>query len=128
MLPLFLVSQLWLYLGNSQVSVYRTIGPLVLVSQLDGKQCYFSQLNRYGYCSQKGKKNHYPWSGVRHPSVFAMLKHLLLRNGWANQSQILCGASFGRGNEFVLCIWVTWPRWPPRPYMVKPFKNLFRNQ
>ena len=32
MLPLFLVSQLWLYLGNSQVSVYRTIGPLVLFS------------------------------------------------------------------------------------------------
>ena len=30
MWPLFLVSQLWLYLGNSQVSVYRTIGPLVL--------------------------------------------------------------------------------------------------
>ena len=29
MLPLFLISQLWLYLGNSQVSVYRTIGPLV---------------------------------------------------------------------------------------------------
>ena len=28
--PLFLVSQLWLYLGNSQVSLYRTIGPLVL--------------------------------------------------------------------------------------------------
>ena len=27
MLPLFLVSQLWVYLGNSQVSVYRTIGP-----------------------------------------------------------------------------------------------------
>ena len=31
MLPLFLVSQLWLYLGNSQVSVYRTIGPLVIM-------------------------------------------------------------------------------------------------
>ena len=31
MLPLFLVSQLWLYLGNSQVSIYRTkFGPLVL--------------------------------------------------------------------------------------------------
>ena len=28
-LPLFLISQLWLYLGNSKVSVYRTIGPLV---------------------------------------------------------------------------------------------------
>ena len=32
MLPLFLVSQLWLYLGNSQLSVYRTIGPLVLLN------------------------------------------------------------------------------------------------
>ena len=31
-LPLFLISQLCLYLGNSQVSVYRTIGPLVLYS------------------------------------------------------------------------------------------------
>ena len=30
MLPLFLVSQLCLYLGNSQVSVYRTNGPLVI--------------------------------------------------------------------------------------------------
>ena len=29
MLPLYLVSQLWLYLENSQVSIYRTIGPLV---------------------------------------------------------------------------------------------------
>ena len=29
MLPLFLVSQLWLYLGNSHSSVYRTIGPLI---------------------------------------------------------------------------------------------------
>ena len=31
MLLLFLVSQLCLYLGNSQVSVYRTIGPLVTI-------------------------------------------------------------------------------------------------
>ena len=30
MSPFFLVSQLWLYLRNSQVSVYRTIGPLVV--------------------------------------------------------------------------------------------------
>ena len=28
-----------------------------------------------------------------------MHKHLLLRNRWADQSQILCGASLGRGNE-----------------------------
>ena len=27
MLPLVLVSQLWLYLGNSLVSIYRNIGP-----------------------------------------------------------------------------------------------------
>ena len=50
----------------------------------------------------------YPWSGVR-PSVrpssvvrrrpFTMLKDLLLQNCLANQSQILCGASLGRGNE-----------------------------
>ena len=42
----------------------------------------------------------YSWSGVR-PSVrpsFTMLKDLL-RNHWANQSHILCGASLGRGNE-----------------------------
>ena len=50
----------------------------------------------------------YRWSGVR-PSVrpssvvrrrpFTMLKDLLLQNCLANQSQILCGASLGRGNE-----------------------------
>ena len=48
----------------------------------------------------------YPWSGVRRrPSVvrpsFTMLKHLLLRNCLADQSQILCGASLGRGNEIL---------------------------
>ena len=32
MLALLIVSQLWFYLGNSQVSVYRTIGPLVFCS------------------------------------------------------------------------------------------------
>ena len=51
----------------------------------------------------------YPWSGVRRPSVcpsvvvrqFTMLKDLLLRNRWADQSQILCGASLGRGNDIL---------------------------
>ena len=47
----------------------------------------------------------YPWSGVRRPSVrrrpsSTMLRHLLLRNRSADQSQILCGASLGRGTEF----------------------------
>ena len=35
---------------------------------------------------------------VRCPSS-TMFKHLLLRNRLANQSQISCGASLGRGNE-----------------------------
>ena len=49
----------------------------------------------------------YQWSGVRRrrPSVrrpsSTMLKHLLLRNRWADQSQILCGASLGRGNDIL---------------------------
>ena len=47
-----------------------------------------------------------PWSGVHcRPSVVrpssTMLKHLLLRNRLADQSQILCGASLGRGNEIL---------------------------
>ena len=50
----------------------------------------------------------YSWSGV-HPSVgvrrplasLTMLKDLLLRNRFANQSQILCGASLGRGNSIL---------------------------
>ena len=41
----------------------------------------------------------YPWSGVRPSSSSTMFEHLLLRNRWADQSQILCGASLGRGNE-----------------------------
>ena len=45
----------------------------------------------------------YPWSGVRLSSVrpsSTMLKHLL-RNRLADQNQILCGASLGRGNEIL---------------------------
>ena len=46
-----------------------------------------------------------PWSGVRPLSVrrrpSTMLKHLLLRNHLADQSQILCGASLGRGNKIL---------------------------
>ena len=46
----------------------------------------------------------YPLSGVRRtssvrPSSSTMLKYLLLRNRLADQSQILYGASLGRGNE-----------------------------
>ena len=44
----------------------------------------------------------YPWSvGVRRRPSSTMLKHLLLRNRLADQSQILCGASLARGNEIL---------------------------
>ena len=42
----------------------------------------------------------YPWSGVRRRRPFTMLKDLL-RNRWADQSQILCGASLGRGDDIL---------------------------
>ena len=41
----------------------------------------------------------YPWSGVRRRRPSTFFKHLLLRNRMADQSQNLCGASLGRGNE-----------------------------
>ena len=45
----------------------------------------------------------YPWSGVRRRprTSSTILKHLLLRNRLADQSQILCGASLVRGNEIL---------------------------
>ena len=45
----------------------------------------------------------YSWSGVRpsSSSVVNNFKRLLLQNRWADQSQILCGASLGRGNDIL---------------------------
>ena len=50
----------------------------------------------------------YQWSGVRRTSSVVrpsasstMLKHLLLRTRLVDQSQILCGASLGRGNDIL---------------------------
>ena len=75
-----------------QVSVYRTIGPLVSV-------LFLAHLSR----RLTGELIGYPWirrpSSVRPSSSVHIFKHLLLRNRLANQSQILCGASLGRGNE-----------------------------
>ena len=50
---------------------------------------------------------------VRRSTIFKDL----LQKRWANRSQISYGASVGWGNE--RGVWVTWPRWLPRPYMVK---------
>ena len=53
-------------------------------------------------------------------------KQLLLWSLWANFAQISYGASLGRVGEQKIAkmVVVRWPRWPPRPYMVKTFKNL----
>ena len=59
-----------------------------------------------------------------HPSV-NIFKRLLLWSRWANFAQISYGASIGWRNEILLKVAVSWPRWPPCPYMVKTFKNLF---
>ena len=48
----------------------------------------------------------YPWSGVRLSSDHKF-KHLLLQIRLANQGQILCRASLGRGRKFVCHISVT---------------------
>ena len=54
----------------------------------------------------KAHRRAYSIPMVRRPSSgrlssSTMLKHLLLRNRSADQSQILCGASLGRGNEIL---------------------------
>ena len=49
---LFLVSQLWLYLGNSQVSVYRTIGPLVIRGVIMRLQCTYRR-NKMSHVMRK---------------------------------------------------------------------------
>ena len=49
-----------------------------------------------------------------------IFKDLLLQNGWANFMWSLHGSG---KRKFVRGIWVTWPRWPPRPYMVKTLQK-----
>ena len=66
----------------------------------------------------------YPWSGIRRTSS-TMLKHLLLRNRLADQSQILCGASLGRGNEILFAASGSHDKDGRHAHIwSKPFKNL----
>ena len=57
-------------------------------------------------------------------SVVNIFKHLLWSHH-ANWSQISYGASMGRRKKFGQTAQVTWPRWPPCPYMVKTLKIFF---
>ena len=70
----------------------------------------------------------YPWSGVRRPSVrrrlSTMLKHLL-RNRLVDQSQILCGASLGKGNDILFAASGSHDQDGRHAHIwSKPFKNL----
>ena len=68
-----------------------------------------------------------PSSSVRPSSSFTMLKGLLLRNRWTNQSQILCGASLGRGNESLFVASESHDQDGRHAHIwSKPFKNLLR--
>ena len=73
----------------------------------------------------------YSWSGVR-PSVvrpFTMLKDLLLQNRLANQSQILCGASLGRGNDILFTASGSHDQDGRHAHIwSKPLKNLLQNR
>ena len=53
-----------------------------------------------------------------------IFKHLLLRNHWASQKSNFMWSLHGMGE----LVQVTWPRWPPCPYMVKTLNLLLRNQ
>ena len=58
---------------------------------------------------------------VRCPST--IFKDLLLQNRWANQSQIDMEPQWDGGTKVYSRVWVTWPRWPPHPYMVKTLQK-----
>ena len=57
--------------------------------------------------------------------VVNIFKHLPLKNHWANQSNFIWSLHGMGERKFVQLVQVTWPRWPPCPYMVKTLKNFF---
>ena len=79
---------------------------LILAFTLKTGQSVARNTNRFlAHLSQRliGELIGYSWSGVR-PSASSVVnnfKRLLLQNRLADQSQILCGASLGRGNEIL---------------------------
>ena len=70
----------------------------------------------------------YQWSGVRGTSVVGIVhnaQHLLLRNRLADQNQILCRASLGRGNNILFAASGSHDQDGRHAHIwSKPFKNL----
>ena len=96
-------------------------------------QCTTTLVPFLAHLSQRliGELIGYSWSGVRpssvvvRPSVVNNFKRLLLRNRWADQSQILCGASLGRGNEILFAASGSHDQDGRHTHIwSKPFKNL----
>ena len=92
----------WLKACNFGFRKERDYGTIYVAKKGTNLRLHFLALSR----RLIGELIGYSWSGVR-PSAssvrpsFTMLKDLLLRNCWADQSQILCGASLGRGNDIL---------------------------
>ena len=80
------------------------ISPIIDLFFFSHKNGIFSSPEPLGL---QGELIVYPSSrrpSVVRPSVVVVVnnfKRLLLRNSWADQSQILCGASLGRGNDIL---------------------------
>ena len=106
-----------------QVSVYRTIGPLVFKVPVK----FLAHLS----LRLIGERIVYSCSSVR-PSYVVVVhnfKHLLLRNRLAYQSQILCEASLGRGNESLFAASGSHDQDGRHAHIwEKPFKNLLQNR
>ena len=70
-----------------------------------------------------------PPSVVRPSVVVHNIKHLLLQNHWPSHSQILCGASMGRGNKSLLAASGSHDQDGRQAHLwQKLLKNLLRNQ
>ena len=91
------------------------------------KKCFLAHLSR----RLIGELIVYPWSGVRRPSSSSSVV-VVVHNAQTSSSQKPLGRSkpnfmwslLGQGERnFVRSILVTWPRWPPRPYMVKTLQK-----
>ena len=112
--PLDSLTKLLVFHLNTKSAIQRIVVAEVVYYWALTQVKHGSLYSLLAHLSQRliGRLIGYPWSGVRPASVrrlsvvvnrrpFTMLKDLLLQNRLANQIQILCGASLGRGNDIL---------------------------
>ena len=100
------LSQITRDVGGQIMKFYFRTTHFAFIKDKSLLSCFFSSPEPLG---SEDELIVYPSS--RRPSVrrrpsatatsFTMLEDFLLRNCWADQSQILCGASLGRGNDIL---------------------------